>query len=95
MFDPASRYAPLAVKSLAGEDGRTVSYVERRLLPQGASLPVLVRAARQPSERSDLFAARTLGDPLLFWRIADANDAMDPDLPDEAGAALAVPLPTG
>jgi nucleoid-associated protein YgaU len=30
------------------------------------------------SDRLDLIAARTLGDPLLFWRIADANDAMNP-----------------
>lgn len=95
MFDASSRYATLAVKSLAGPDGRAISYVERRLLPQAASLVLIGRAAPMPGERSDLFAARTLGDPTLFWRIGDANDAMDSDTVMEGGGALAVPLPTG
>lgn len=95
MFDASSRYAALAIKSLAGPDGRTISYVERRILPQAASLVLIGRAAPVPGERSDLFAARTLGDPALFWRVADANAAMDPDTVMEGGGTLAVPLPTG
>ena len=95
MLDSSSRYAALAVKSLAGPDGRAISYIERRILPQAASLVLIGRAMPVPGERSDLFAARTLGDPLLFWRIADANDAMDADALVEGGGTLAVPLPTG
>jgi nucleoid-associated protein YgaU len=44
------------------------------------------------SDRLDLIAARTLGDPLLFWRIADANLALDPFDLVEPGRALTVPL---
>ena len=94
MFDPSSRYAALPTAALALPDGRTVTYATRRLLPQSASLTVIARAAPNPGERLDLFAARTLGNPLLFWRICDANDAMDPaDVLDGAGM-LAIPLPT-
>ena len=39
-------------------------------------------------------AARTLGDPLQFWRVCDANNAMNPpELTEEAGRALRVPVP--
>jgi hypothetical protein len=29
-------------------------------------------------DRLDLIAARILGDPEQFWRVCDANNAMDP-----------------
>ena len=45
-------------------------------------------------ERLDLVAYRTLGDPLQFWRIADANDAVNPfDLDEPSGQILRVPVP--
>jgi hypothetical protein len=35
-----------------------------------------------------------LGDPTVFWRIADANDVMDPaDLVDEPGEIVRIPVP--
>ena len=95
MFDPTSRYAALPTLSYAAGSDRTISYVPARILPQSATLTMLGVAAINPGERLDLFAARTLGDPLLFWRIADANDAMDPDSLTPAGLPLNVPLPTG
>jgi nucleoid-associated protein YgaU len=64
------------------------------LLPAGESLPLLVEVTVQPGERLDLITARTLGDPLQFWRIADANNAMDPqELAAEPGTVLRVPVP--
>jgi nucleoid-associated protein YgaU len=47
-------------------------------------------------DRLDLIAFRTLGDPEIFWRICDANDAMNPfDLvaDGEIGRKLRVPIP--
>ena len=42
----------------------------------------------------DLIAARTIGDAEQFWRICDANDAMNPaDLTAESGETLRVPVP--
>ena len=47
-------------------------------------------------DRLDLICARTLGDPEHFWRICDANDAMNPfDLTgsDAVGQPLRIPVP--
>jgi len=45
-------------------------------------------------DRLDLITARTLSDPEQFWRIADANDAMDPtDLTNEPGSRLRIATP--
>lgn len=95
MFDPSSRYAALPAAAHTMPDGRTVTYVTRRLLPDAASLPVLARAAPGPGERLDLFAARTLGNPLLFWRICDANDASDPATLLDGAPVLSIPMPVG
>jgi hypothetical protein len=94
MSDPNSRYANIEQALLTHPDGTAVAHLRRRLLPRGDSLPLLAEVAVEQGERLDLFAARTLGDPLQFWRICDANDAMDPqELTDEPGARLRVPLP--
>jgi len=78
MFDETSRYAGLPTAELRLADGRRVRYARRRFLPQGASLPVLSEIATTGADRLDLLAARTLDDPELYWRICDANDAMNP-----------------
>ena len=74
------------------------TYVSRRFLPQGASLPLLFEVAVAPGDRIDLLSNRVYGDSLAFWRICDANDAMDPrDMLSEAAAdptrRLRAPLP--
>jgi len=98
MFDHMSRYYPLATASLSTPDGNVVTYVTRRFLPQGATLPLMFEVAVMPGDRIDLLANRVYGDPLAFWRICDANDAMDPrDMLNEAAADLTrrlrAPLP--
>lgn len=94
MFDHMSRYYNLEVATTTLPDGRTVSYVRRRFLPQGDALPLLGEVAVAQGERIDLIAHRTLGDSLAYWRICDANNAMDPlELTDSPGRRLRVPLP--
>ncbi|MCR0982755.1 hypothetical protein [Roseomonas populi] len=95
MFDPASRYAALPTAVHTMPDGRAVTYALRRILPDPASLPLLARVNPAEGERLDILAARTLGDPLLYWRICDANAAMDPAALPVAGQPLAIPLPGG
>jgi hypothetical protein len=95
MFDTTSRYYAQPVLQYARSDGRMLSYAQPRILPQAESFTVLGTAAVMEGERLDLFAARTLGDPLLFWRIADANDALDPQELAVAGTLLTVPLASG
>jgi hypothetical protein len=78
VFDQNSRYARLENLEYEDPDGRKIKYRERRCLPQGRSLPLLQDVDLAPSDRLDLIAARILGDPLLFWRICDANNCMNP-----------------
>jgi hypothetical protein len=94
MFGPTSRYYAIETVQLAASDGRVVAYKRRRFLPPGESLPLLVEVVVTEGDRLDLITARTLGDAEQFWRVADANDAMNPtELTDEIGRALRVPIP--
>jgi hypothetical protein len=94
MFDPASRYYEIETAVLAGPDGREIPFKRRRFLPQGDAMPALVEVTVVEGDRLDQIAARTLADPEQFWRVADANNAMDPmALTAEPGARLRVPVP--
>lgn len=72
-----SRYAGAAVRTWTSRGGTVVSYLAPRILP--GELPVAGTTVVGAGEghRIDLVAYRTLGDPLLAYRLADANDAMD------------------
>lgn len=94
MFEPQSRYYLLPNLLYRAPGGREIAYKQRRLLPRAEDLHLLVEAIVTQSDRLDLVTARTLGPPELFWRIADANDAMDPfALTARSGHRLRVPLP--
>ncbi len=96
MFEPTSRYYALPTARWTLPDGRVVTYKRRRFVPDGTTLPLLGEVAPAPGERLDLLTARVLGDPEQFWRIADANDAMQPaDLLDPPDRLLRVPQPQG
>ena len=95
MFEPSSRYYSIETDRWTTVDGEQIVYKRRRFLPQGESLPLLMEVWVTQGERLDHITARTLGDPEAFWRIADANNAMNPDdLTAEPGRALRVPVPT-
>lgn len=91
MFSPRSRYADLPDETFRDDDGKEHIYRARRLPPIGASLQIRARLAPAPGERLDVFTARAMADPLLFWRIADANDALDPDAMMDEGRPLVIP----
>jgi len=94
MFDHKSRYYNLETVKLQLPDGREAVYKRRRFLPKGAAMPLLAEVTVTEGDRLDLITARTLGDPEHFWRVADANDAMNPfDLTAETGLSLRVPVP--
>src|SRR5215203_2335932 len=93
MFTPASRYYPLENATIE-RDGRKLVYKRRRLLPQGAEMPLLAEAVVTEGDRLDLITARTLGDPEQFWRVCDANNAMNPfHLTRPNGRRLRIPIP--
>jgi hypothetical protein len=93
MFDFTSRYARLETAVFTAPDGSEIPYVRRRFLPPGASLPLLAEVTFQPADRLDLLTHQLLGDPLQFWRIADANNAINPFDLETPGRALRVPVP--
>ncbi len=94
MFDPNSRYYNLETAVLATSDGRQLAYKRRRFLPRGELMPLLAEVTVIEGDRLDLITSRLLSDPEQFWRVADANNAMDPaDLTAQPGSRLRVGLP--
>lgn len=93
MFEHTSRYYPIETAFWPGADG-VVPYKRRRFLPQPESMQKLAEWPVAQSDRFDLIAARTLGDPQAYWQIADANRVMDPDeLAATPGRKLVIPMP--
>jgi len=97
MFDPISRYAKLAVKTLAvtSPDGqaREIRHVERRFLPAASGTTLLEHSVVQ-GDRLDRITAKYLGDPAQFWRVADSNETLRPEeLTDEIGKTIKIALP--
>jgi hypothetical protein len=96
-FGPESRYSGVALAILltrSGEPG--VVYLRRRFIPAPGALPLAGQHVVVGLDRPDLLAARYFGDPLLYWRIADANAVIDPhELTDTPGRRLAIPLAPG
>ena len=94
MFTFTSRYYNLETVKHTLADGRIVSYKRRRFLPRGERMQLLTEVVVTEGDRLDLITARTLGDPEHFWRVCDANNAMNPfDLTREVGRRLRVPVP--
>lgn len=95
LFDPTSRYYGIDV-AVREEGGATIAYLRRRLLPQADRFQLLQEHAVVEGERVDTIAARYLGDPTLFWRLCDANNAMRPaELTEVPGRRLRITLPEG
>jgi hypothetical protein len=94
MFDYTSRYYNLETAKLTMPDGRIVAYVKRRFLPQGKNMLLLEEVSVTEGDRLDQITARTLGDPLQFWQVCDANNAMNPvALTAEIGQKIRIPMP--
>jgi len=94
MFDYTSRYASLETATLTTSDGRTVTYVRRRFLPPLDTLQIVAEVTVNDPDRLDLITARTVGAPEQFWRIGDANAALNPfELTDTPGETVKIPAP--
>ena len=93
MFDHTSRYWSIETAFVTRDHGEVIAYTRRRLLPRPESVQPLAVWPVQAGDRFDLISARTLGDSQSFWRIADANRAMDPVELEQPGRRLVIPLP--
>lgn len=76
-FGQNSRYATTPIARRTGPDGVAQPYLRRRFLPEPVAQPIGSFVTSE-GDRIDRIAAATLGDPLLWWRLADTNRAFDP-----------------
>jgi hypothetical protein len=96
LFTATSRYYGMGTNTLTAADGTVVVYVKRRFLPAPDRFQLIQEHAVVQGERLDNIAAAFLGDPELFWRLADANGAMKPEeLVQKVGRRLRITLPEG
>jgi hypothetical protein len=96
LFPPNSRYAGIDTGTLSTVDGRTIVYVRRRFVPPPERFALLQEYTVVHGDRLDNLAAKSIGDPELFWQICDANAAMQPEqLTEIVGRTLRITLPEG
>ncbi len=94
MFDSESRYLNLPNAKFTAADGREIIYKTRRFLPRGNTKQELGRLVVNQGERLDQIANQAYGNSKLYWRVADANDVLNPtDLLREPGKVIRVPVP--
>jgi len=92
----AAAGVPTRVRTMVGADGSVIRFHARRILPALDTLVTHGVYVVQPGDRIDLVAAKLVGDPLQYWRLADANDTPDPlALCAFPGRRLRVPAPLG
>ena len=84
--DPASRHA-------AADTYRVGPDVELFVPRMRTRPPAVRRHLAQLTDRLDIVAAAYLGDPHLYWRIADANPSVPPERLVEPGGTLDIPDP--
>lgn len=96
LFSATSRYYGIETQTLTAADGTIIVYLKRRFLPSTESFQLMQLHTVTQRERLDNIAAKFLGDPELFWRLADANGAMRPEeLVETVGRRIKITLPQG
>jgi hypothetical protein len=98
VFPINSRYYGTGILQYTLPNGQSVSYLQRRIVPQpGApNFATIAQHTVRQGDRLDLLAARYLGDPIMFWLLCDANGAIRPwDLVATPGKALNITTPQG
>ena len=96
LFPITSRYHTVETTTLQTPDGKTIAHLRRRFLPSPERFALLQEHVVTEGDRLDNITAQYLGDPLQFWRIADANNAMRPEeLTEEIGRWLRITQPEG
>jgi hypothetical protein len=95
-FPLTSRYHRIEQATLETADGQTIVYLRRRFLPLPDRFALIQMHTVKGGDRLDNVTAQHLGDPLQFWRIADANNAMQPEtLTAVPGRKIRITQPEG
>ncbi|WP_035354697.1 hypothetical protein [Edaphobacter aggregans] len=94
--NPSSRYTGTPVEKMTLPDGTEVAYLSRRIVPQATVYSQTFDYSVADGDRLDTLAARFLGDPILYWMIADANLSYHPDeLTAVPGRSIRIPRISG
>jgi hypothetical protein len=95
-FSSLSRYVTIDTTTLELADGDSIIYLRRRFVPPPERYALLQWHEVRDGERIDQIAALYLGDPEQFWRLCDANRALQPQqLVAQPGQRLRITLPEG
>jgi hypothetical protein len=95
-YPPNSRYCGVATTTATLADGSTVACLRRRVVPQPSVFSTMQLVTIRDGDRIDRLSAQYLGDPLLYWRICDANGVLRPDeLTETPGFSLRITFPLG
>lgn len=85
-----------AIKADPAAAAAKIVYLRRRFVPPPEQFALLQQYVVAQGDRPDNLAAQFLGDPLLSWRLFDANGVMRPEeLTDTVGRTLRITLPQG
>ena len=93
MFDQRSRYRDTENAQHTTDSGDVVVYRRRRILPRVEDMQMRGMVTVIPNERVDHLTARTLGDPLQYWQLCDANPVMNPSELLTQSSSVKVPQP--
>ncbi len=86
-------YTPIAGP---GEAPEPIAHLRRRLVPRPERLAGSHQYSCVQGDRRDTVAAAQIGDPELWWRLADANGVIDPAaMTQPPGRVLRVALDQG
>lgn len=95
-FSPTSRYYQAKVAKYTTRNGREIAYLRRRFVPPPEKFATLTEHSVSDGDRLDNITALYLGDPEQFWRICDANVALNPgELESPIGRRIRITLPEG
>jgi hypothetical protein len=94
-FPPESRYHGLPTKTHQASDGRLITYLVRRFVPDPDAFATQGYRRVLQQERLDQIAAQTIGDPKGFWQVCDANAAIWAEELEQEGYELRLTLPAG
>jgi hypothetical protein len=96
LFTITSRYYNVETAQLVTADGKTIIFLRRRRVPQPEEFVTLQEHSVVDGDRLDNITAQFVGDPEQFWRLCDANNAMEPnELTETVGRVIRITLPEG
>lgn len=93
-FPANSRYAAEPLRKRIGSDGRRVVFVRPRPTPPPEAFQPGPPHQVVDSDRLDLIAWTSFGEPTAWWMLADANRATHPgEVLAEPGSNITLPVP--